>query len=213
MAKEKVYKLAQEFKVSSEALVQMLRGMGITVKSHMSTVDESLRNDIKKKFELERAEIKKEYDRKKQILTKAREDLIGESAEVAPPPAPPAVAGHEQRPPEQTPALNLVRENQPKVPRRILVHLQHLLRNLWCIPIYPKRNVVSNFSDMDSFSRDRDNNPSRDKDNVPLNDHLIEISVRLVVVVLVISVHSLEISRVLQEKVLIHLQLHLLQNF
>ena len=77
MAKEKVYKLAQEFKVSSEALVQMLRGMGIPVKSHMSTVDESLRNEIKKKFESERAEIKKEYERKKQMLTKAREDLIG----------------------------------------------------------------------------------------------------------------------------------------
>lgn len=81
MAKEKVYKLAQEFKVSSEALVQMLRGMGIDVKSHMSTVDESLRNDIKKKFEQERAEIKKEYERKKQMLTKAREDLIGKEEE------------------------------------------------------------------------------------------------------------------------------------
>jgi translation initiation factor IF-2 len=81
MAKEKVYKLAQEFKVSSEALVQMLRGMGIPVKSHMSTVDESLRDDIKKKFEQERAEIKKEYERKKQMLTKAREDLIGKEEE------------------------------------------------------------------------------------------------------------------------------------
>ncbi len=84
MAKEKVYKLAQEFKVSSEALVQMLRGMGIPVKSHMSTVDESLRTEIKKKFELERAEIKKEYERKKQMLTKAREELMGESTEAAP---------------------------------------------------------------------------------------------------------------------------------
>ena len=72
MAKEKVYKLAQEFKVSSEALVQMLRGMGIVVKSHMSTVDENLRDDIKKKFDQERASIKREYERKKQILTKAR---------------------------------------------------------------------------------------------------------------------------------------------
>jgi translation initiation factor IF-2 len=89
MAKEKVYKLAQEFKVSSEALVQMLRGMGIEVKSHMSTVDESLRNDIKKKFEQERAEIKKEYDRKKQMLTKAREDLSAE--EVPRVPEPPVV--------------------------------------------------------------------------------------------------------------------------
>jgi len=81
MAKEKVYKLAQEFKVSSEALVQMLRGMGIPVKGHMSTVDESLRDDIKKKFEQERAEVKKEYARKKQMLTKAREELIGKSDE------------------------------------------------------------------------------------------------------------------------------------
>ena len=71
-----MYKLAQEFKVSSEALVQLLRQMGIPVKSHMSTVDENLREEIKKKFEQERAEIKKEYDRKKQIITKAKEDLI-----------------------------------------------------------------------------------------------------------------------------------------
>ena len=76
MAKEKVYKLAQEFKVSSEALVQMLHQMGIPVKSHMSTVDENLRDEIKKKFDQERAEIKKEYERKKQMITKAKEDLL-----------------------------------------------------------------------------------------------------------------------------------------
>ena len=111
MAKEKVYKLAQEFKVSSEALVQLLHQMGIPVKSHMSTVDESLRDDIKKKFESERAEIKKEYDRKKQMLTKAKEDLIAKvesekeevrkakiaadqqaAAAAAPPPAPATAA-------------------------------------------------------------------------------------------------------------------------
>jgi len=76
MAKEKVYKLAQEFRVSSEALVQLLHQMGIPVKSHMSTVDESLREDIKKRFDQERADIKKEYERKKLILTKAKEDLM-----------------------------------------------------------------------------------------------------------------------------------------
>jgi translation initiation factor IF-2 len=101
MAKEKVYKLAQEFKVSSEALVQLLRQMGIPVKSHMSTVDENLREEIKKKFEQERAEIKKEYDRKKQIITKAKEDLIAKvetekeearKPKVAPAPVAPAVA-------------------------------------------------------------------------------------------------------------------------
>ncbi|MGA2508289.1 MAG: translation initiation factor IF-2 [Chitinispirillaceae bacterium] len=90
MAKEKVYKLAQEFKVSSEALVQMLHGMGIPVKSHMSTVDENLRDEIKKRFEQERAEIKREYDRKKQILTKAREELLNKAEEPAVPPAAPS---------------------------------------------------------------------------------------------------------------------------
>jgi translation initiation factor IF-2 len=97
MAKEKVYKLAQEFKVSSEALVQMLRQMGVPVKSHMSTVDENLRDEIKKKFEQERAEIKKEYERKKQIIVKAKEDLltkvekpepVAEEPKKAAPPAP-----------------------------------------------------------------------------------------------------------------------------
>jgi translation initiation factor IF-2 len=94
MAKEKVYKLAQEFKVSSEALVQMLRGMGIEVKSHMSTVDENLRDDIRKKFETERASIKREYERKKQILTKAREEV---AAKVEPPPPSPAPLSPEAR--------------------------------------------------------------------------------------------------------------------
>jgi translation initiation factor IF-2 len=87
MAKEKVYKLAQEFRVSSEALVQMLRSMGIQVKGHMSTVDENLRDEIKKRFEKERAEIKREYERKKQILTKAREEVVEEPAAPAAPAA------------------------------------------------------------------------------------------------------------------------------
>jgi translation initiation factor IF-2 len=99
MAKEKVYKLAQEFKVSSEALVQMLQQMGIPVKSHMSTVDENLRDEIKKKFESERAEIKKEYERKKQIIAKAKEELLTKVEK--PEPAPPA----EVKKPQPLPAV------------------------------------------------------------------------------------------------------------
>jgi translation initiation factor IF-2 len=91
MAKEKVYKLAQDFKVSSEAMVQMLRSMGIAVKSHMSTVDDNLRDDIKKKFEQERAMIKREYDRKKLMFTKARED-VAVKTETVPEAAPPKSA-------------------------------------------------------------------------------------------------------------------------
>jgi translation initiation factor IF-2 len=83
MAKEKVYILAKEFKVSSEALVQMLRGMGIPVKSHMSTVDENLREEIKKRFEKEREEVRKKYEKKKTSIAKAREDLLARSAKPA----------------------------------------------------------------------------------------------------------------------------------
>jgi translation initiation factor IF-2 len=125
MAKEKVYKLAQEFKVSSEALVQMLRGMGIPVKSHMSTVDESLRTEIKKKFELERAEIKKEYERKKQILTRAREELNGDEGGGVTPvePASP-VANESSAPSASTPASETASEKAPAVAAH--EHNQHI---------------------------------------------------------------------------------------
>jgi len=92
MGKEKVYKLAQDFKVSSEALVQLLRNMGIPVKGHMSTVDDSLRDEIKRRFEQERADMKKEYDRKRQMLAKKREEQIvaAKPEEKPEPPAPPS---------------------------------------------------------------------------------------------------------------------------
>jgi translation initiation factor IF-2 len=90
MGKEKVYKLAQDFKVSSEALVQLIRNMGIPVKGHMSTVDDSLRDEIKRRFEQERADMKKEYDRKRQMLAKKREEQIvaAKPEEKPEPPAP-----------------------------------------------------------------------------------------------------------------------------
>jgi len=103
MAKEKVYKLAQEFKMSSEALVQMLNTMGIKVKSHMSTVDENLRDEIKKRLELERAEIKRDYERKKQMRTKAREEaeavVVPAPVAAAPAQAAPAEASKGKTPP------------------------------------------------------------------------------------------------------------------
>jgi translation initiation factor IF-2 len=111
MAKEKVYNLAQEFKMSSEALVQMLHGMGIKVKSHMSTVDENLRDEIKKKLEQERAEIKREYERKKQMRTKAREELAEEPA--VPEPVPPAQAKAPAAPAESARVQAPVRREIP----------------------------------------------------------------------------------------------------
>ncbi|MFW6221572.1 MAG: translation initiation factor IF-2 N-terminal domain-containing protein, partial [Fibrobacterota bacterium] len=131
MAKEKVYKLAQEFRVSSEALVQMLRGMGIPVKSHMSTVDENLRDEIKNRFAQERAEIKREYQRKKQMLAKAREDMMvkAEKSEAVAEQAvaakteekPKGAASTQQTAPEEKPRAQ-AREERPQ---RVRNHRQH----------------------------------------------------------------------------------------
>ena len=71
----KVYKIAKDFKVSSEALVQMLRQMGISVKSHMSEVDENLMDEIKKALDPERHQIRQEYEHKKDIIKKANVNL------------------------------------------------------------------------------------------------------------------------------------------
>ena len=98
MAKKKVYELAEEFKMSGTALAQMLRGMGIPVKSHSSTVDEELREQIKEKFKLERAEIKKDYERRMIKKQMARAEIEGTGAPAQPaaqasapaPAAPPA---------------------------------------------------------------------------------------------------------------------------
>ena len=109
MAKKKVYELAEEFKMSGTALAQMLRGMGIQVKSHSSTVDEELREQIKEKFKLERAEIKKDYERRMIKKQMARGEIDGAGAAAttaaatapaaAPPPAPaPAPAAAAQAP-------------------------------------------------------------------------------------------------------------------
>jgi translation initiation factor IF-2 len=118
MAKEKVYKLAQEFKMSSEALVQMLDTMGVKVKSHMSTVDENLRDEIKKRLELERAEIKRDYERKKQMRTKAREEAEAVAVPV-PVAAAPAQAKAPVAPAEAAKGLTLpVRREMPISPVR-----------------------------------------------------------------------------------------------
>jgi translation initiation factor IF-2 len=68
LARKRVYQIAREFNLSSEALLDMLRGMGITVKSHMSAIDDETVVAMKEKLRLEKEEVKKEEARKKQIV-------------------------------------------------------------------------------------------------------------------------------------------------
>ncbi len=66
MAKKRIYEVAKQFKVSSEALVSLLRNLGYEVKSHMSIVNDDMEADIRKKFEQQKEEVKKRDERKRE---------------------------------------------------------------------------------------------------------------------------------------------------
>ena len=51
MENKRVYQVAKEFNVSSEALLSMLKDQKFTVKSHMSIVDDSMFKAIKEQFD------------------------------------------------------------------------------------------------------------------------------------------------------------------
>ncbi len=64
MANPRVYEVAKELNISSVALLEVIRGLGIQVKSHMSTVDRDVVEKVRKQFEKEKEAVKEEYARK-----------------------------------------------------------------------------------------------------------------------------------------------------
>lgn len=62
----RVHELAKEFRISTAALKKHLHDMGVTVKSHMSPVDDEIVAKIRNKFKEETEAIKqRERDRKR----------------------------------------------------------------------------------------------------------------------------------------------------
>jgi translation initiation factor IF-2 len=72
LPKKRVYQVAKEYNVSSEALLSILRELGFEVKSYMSGVDQQMLTAIQKKFEKEREAVKKEYVWKKKKLKESK---------------------------------------------------------------------------------------------------------------------------------------------
>jgi translation initiation factor IF-2 len=64
LAKVRVYQLARKYDISSEALIKILVKEGITVKSHMSTVDEAVEMLIEQHIKRVKAETKKQVKKK-----------------------------------------------------------------------------------------------------------------------------------------------------
>lgn len=67
MNNKRVYQVAKDFHISSEALGSMLKDLGFEVKSHMSVVDDKMIKSIKKHFEKQQDNALKDIQKKKRI--------------------------------------------------------------------------------------------------------------------------------------------------
>jgi translation initiation factor IF-2 len=72
MANKRIYELAKEYNVSSKAMVNIIKELGFSVKSHSSSADDKILLEVKKKFASEKEEVKKEIEKKKE-KAKARQ--------------------------------------------------------------------------------------------------------------------------------------------
>ena len=67
MEKKRVYQVAKEYHISSDALISMLKKMNIEIKSHMSVVDEKMYDSIKKQFVKQHDDAVKDIAKRKKI--------------------------------------------------------------------------------------------------------------------------------------------------
>ena len=70
MAKKRIYDIAKDFDVSSDALVGILRSLKFDVKNHMSFATDEMFKALEKKFQEEKEAVKEEYARKKSQRSK-----------------------------------------------------------------------------------------------------------------------------------------------
>ena len=84
MAKIRIYEVARQFNVSSEAMVNLLREMDIPVKNHMSSIDEETVQRIRGKFDQEKEAVKHAEEEKKKKLEEAKRSRRVEKARTKP---------------------------------------------------------------------------------------------------------------------------------
>ncbi|MCK5126716.1 MAG: translation initiation factor IF-2 [candidate division Zixibacteria bacterium] len=66
--KQRIYDIAKEYNISSDALLKVLRGLGFTIKSHMSIASDDMLDAISEKFKKEIAEVKKDIKARKEKM-------------------------------------------------------------------------------------------------------------------------------------------------
>jgi len=72
MAAKRLYQVAGQFNLSSQALVTLVRGLGYQVKSHMSVATDEILNAVHKELERQKNALKKEIEEKQRRLLERR---------------------------------------------------------------------------------------------------------------------------------------------
>ncbi len=80
MAKKRLYQVAREYNITSEAIVKMCKDLGYPVKNHMSTADDAMMAAIDAKFKKERESVRREIEIKRE-KAKIREQKAREKTE------------------------------------------------------------------------------------------------------------------------------------
>lgn len=111
MPRKRVYQVAREFNLSSEALLEMLRGMGLAVKSHMSAIEDETVEALREKLKEEKEAVKKDIARKKRIVEESR----AERKAVVKPVEPPRRAALRRRAPDEKSVKETVRRTLAEI--------------------------------------------------------------------------------------------------
>jgi translation initiation factor IF-2 len=111
LPRKRVYQVAREFKLSSEALLGILRDMGLTVKSHMSAVDDKTVEAVQEKLKQEKEAVKKEVARKKKLVEERKAEKKAEK-KVA---EPPRKVGLRRRAPDEKSVKETVRKTLAEI--------------------------------------------------------------------------------------------------
>jgi translation initiation factor IF-2 len=83
MANKRLYEVAQDYKISSNALLSILKELGFSPKSHMSVAANDMMMAIQQKFEAEKEAVKKDIEHKKK--PKSAEEIRPAVVETASP--------------------------------------------------------------------------------------------------------------------------------
>ena len=106
MAQQKlrVYQVAKDFKISSEALLGILKSLGVPAKSHMSTLDPSVVDKVRERFQEEKQAVRQEDARKQEAKAALERESHAPARTAAAVSEPAPAAPKPQAPPEAPPA-------------------------------------------------------------------------------------------------------------